>query len=139
MTGKNFRLPTEAEWEFAARGGIKNRGTEFSGSNVLDNVAWYNENADGTTHPVGTKAPNELGIYDMSGNVFEWCQDWYGFSAYTIDGQVNPTGPTEEDSNNCRVIRGGSIDYGELYCRCSRRWSDEPVSRWKDQGLRLAL
>ena len=139
MTGMNFRLPTEAEWEFAARGGIKNRGTEFSGSNVLDNVAWYNENADGTTHPVGTKAPNELGIYDMSGNVFEWCQDWYGFSAYTIDGQVNPTGPTEEDSNNCRVIRGGSIDYGELYCRCSRRWSDEPVSRWKDQGLRLAL
>ena len=137
MTGMKFRMPTEAEWEFAARGGIKNRGHRFAGSNLVDNVAWYLENADGTTHPVGTKAPNELGIYDMSGNVYEYCQDWSSGTGYpSSDSQVNPTGP---ETGENRVIRGGSIDYGDDNCRVARRWGDDPTSRWQDQGLRLAL
>ena len=137
MTGMNFRMPTEAEWEFAARGGIKNRGHRYAGNNLVDNVAWYNGNAVGTTHPVGTKAPNELGIYDMSGNVYEYCQDWSSGTGYpSSDSQVNPTGP---ETGENRVIRGGSIDYGDDNCRVARRWGDDPTSRWKDQGLRLAL
>ena len=137
MTGMNFHMPTEAQWEFAARGGIKSRGTRYSGSNVLDNVAWYNENANGTTHPVGTKAPNELGIYDMSGNIYEYCQDRIDHSyGYPSEPQVNPTGQETGDS---RIIRGGSIDYGDDNCRVARRWGDATYARWKDQGLRLAL
>ena len=120
-----------------ARGGIKNRGNRFSGSNVLDNVAWYNSNAEGTTHPVGTKAPNELGIYDMSGNIYEYCQDRIDNDfAYPSEPQVNPTGQETGDS---RIIRGGSIDYGDDNCRVARRWGDATYARWKDQGLRLAL
>ena len=137
MTGMNFRMPTEAEWEFAARGGIKNRGFKFAGSNVLDNVAWYNSNAEGTTHPVGTKAPNELGIYDMSGNIYEYCQDRIDNDfAYPSEPQVNPTGQETGDS---RIIRGGSIEYGDDNCRVARRWGDATYAKWKDQGLRLAL
>ncbi len=137
MTGMNFRMPTEAEWEFAARGGIKTRGFRFAGSNVLDNVAWYNSNAEGTTHPVGTKAPNELGIYDMSGNIYEYCQDRIDNDfAYPSEPQVNPTGQETGDS---RIIRGGSIDYGDDNCRVARRWGDATYARWNDQGLRLAL
>jgi formylglycine-generating enzyme required for sulfatase activity len=137
MTGMNFRMPTEAEWEFAARGGIKNRGFKFAGSSNIDEVAWYNSNADGTTHPVGTKAPNELGIYDMSGNIYEYCQDRIDNDfAYPSEPQVNPTGQETGDS---RIIRGGSIEYGDDNCRVARRWGDATYARWKDQGLRLAL
>ena len=137
MTGMNFRMPTEAEWEFAARGGIKTRGFRFAGSCNIDEVAWYNSNAEGTTHPVGTKAPNELGIYDMSGNIYEYCQDRIDNDfAYPSEPQVNPTGQETGDS---RIIRGGSIDYGDDNCRVARRWGDATYARWKDQGLRLAL
>ena len=134
ITGKMFRLPTEAEWEYAARGGNKSRGYQYSGSNNLSDVAWYLDNSGRRTHAVGTKQPNELGIHDMSGNVYEWCQDWYG--RYSSSSQVNPTGT---NSGSYRVIRGGSwIDY-KGYCSSSYRYCGTPVSRYTFLGLRLVL
>nr|MBI1229648.1 SUMF1/EgtB/PvdO family nonheme iron enzyme [Cytophagales bacterium] len=103
LTGKNYRLPTEAEWEYAARGGNKSKGYKYSGSNALGTVGWYLDNSGEKTHPVGQKAPNELGIYDMTGNVFEWCQDWYG--DYRSRTQTNPSGPS---SGSFHIYRGGS-------------------------------
>ncbi len=134
MTGKQFRLPTEAEWEFAARGGNLSQGYIYAGSNTIDDVAWYSGNSSSTTHPVATKAPNELGLYDMSGNVWEWCQDWYG--AYSSAAQTNPTGPT---SGSDRVSRGGC--WGSLAggCRVSYRYGSYPSYRDYILGLRLAL
>ena len=136
LTGKNFRLPTEAEWEFAARGGNKSRGYKYSGSNTLSNVAWYVDNSDNKTHPVAAKTPNELGIYDMSGNVLEWCNDWYSSSYYTSESQTNPTGP---DSGSSRVRRGGSWNYSENTCRVSYRGNTTPSFRYNYLGLRLCL
>ena len=134
MTGKNFRLPTEAEWEYAARGGNRSRGYQYSGSKKIDDVAWYNNNSGGETHPVGTKAPNELGIYDMSGNVWEWCQDWYGdYHGYS---QTNPTG---QSSGSYRVDRGGGLSFIARLCRVAFRNSGAPDLRDCDLGLRLAL
>ena len=100
-SGYVYRLPTEAEWEFAARGGNKSKGYTYSGSNSISSVAWYEKNSGKHTHPVGQKSPNELGLYDMSGNVWEWCQDWYG--AYPSDSVVDPKGV---NSGSKRVIRG---------------------------------
>ena len=131
LTGRNFRLPTEAEWEFACRGGNNSRGYKYSGSNNLGSVAWY---SCGKTRPVGTKAPNELGIYDMTGNVWEWCSDWY--ANYTSYSQTNPTGP---QSGSDRVYRGGSMGNGVRYCRSSCRIDGFPAWRNNDLGLRLAL
>ena len=136
LTGKNFRLPTEAEWEFAARGGNKSRGYKYCGSNTLSDVAWYVDNSDNKTHPVAAKTPNELGIYDMSGNVLEWCNDWYSSSYYTSESQTNPTGP---DSGSSRVRRGGSWNYSENTCRVSRRGNTTPSFRYNYLGLRLCL
>ena len=136
LTGKNFRLPTEAEWEFAARGGNKSRGYKYCGSNTLSDVAWYVDNSDNKTHPVAAKAPNELGIYDMSGNVLEWCNDWYSSSYYTSESQTNPTGP---DSGSSRVRRGGSWNYSENTCRVSYRGNNTPSFRYNYLGLRLCL
>ena len=133
MTGKNFRLPTESEWEFAARGGNKSRGYKYSGSNNIEDVAWYSNNSD-TTHPVKTKQANELGIYDMSGNVYEWCQDWYG--KYSRNVQTNPIGP---NSGSDRVIRGGGWCSRARYCRLSRRRGYGLDSRDNDLGFRLVL
>ena len=136
LTGKTFRLPTEAEWEFAARGGNRSQGYQYSGSNTLGDVAWYYDNSSGKTHPVAQKQANELGIYDMSGNVLEWCQDWYG--SYSSSAQSNPTGPTSE---SYRVRRGGSWRYYAGGCRPAYRNDDirHPGISGDDLGLRLVL
>ena len=134
LTGQNFRLPTEAEWEFACRGGNNSRGYKYSGSNYIDNVAWHDGNSGGKTHPVATKSPNELGIYDMSGNVDEWCSDWYG--DYTSGAQTNPKGPYDGSS---RVRRGGSWDDYVRYCRSSSRFNLNTTYRYLNLGFRLAL
>jgi len=133
-TGKNYRLPTEAEWEYAAEGGILRKGYKYSGSNQIDEVAWYSENSDGKTHPVGSKQPNELGIYDLSGNVWEWCSDWYG--KYSHTKKTNPTGPS---MGSGRVSRGGGWYLGEEYCRATSRNSDFPQSKYGNLGFRLVL
>ena len=129
-----FRLPTEAEWEYAARGGNKSRGYQYSGSNNLSDVAWYDDNSGNKTHAVGTKQANELGIYDMSGNVYEWCQDWYG--KYNSSSQVNPTGA---NSGSFRVLRGGGWDGNDRCCRSLCRYIIEPDGRGDCLGLRLVL
>ena len=135
LTGKQFRLPTEAEWEYAARGGNRSKGYKYSGSNNLDKVAWYGEDwRTDSTHPVGKKQPNELGLYDMSGNVWEWCADWYG--GYSSGAQTDPTGP---GSGSYRVFRGGSWGGGAGFCRSSSRCDDTPDFRYYYLGLRLAL
>ena len=133
LTGATFRLPTEAQWEYAARGGNKSKGSIYSGSNEIDEVAWYWDNSSFTTHPVKTKAPNELGIYDMSGNVWEWCSDWSG--SYSSAAQTDPTGPA---TGSYRVIRGGSWYFEALLCRVAFRTSNTPSYSFRDLGLRLA-
>lgn len=133
QTGRTFRLPTEAEWEFAARGGVKSKRYKYSGSNNIDEVAWYGGNS-GDTHPVKMKKANELGLYDMSGNVWEWCNDWYG--AYSIGVQTNPSGP---DKGSGRVLRGGSWNSRVWDCRVSRRFYSPPGSSGYFLGLRLVL
>ena len=135
LTGKNFRLPTEAEWEYTARGGNKSKGYKYSGSNNVDEVAWYDDLVDDGyhgTHTVGTKAPNELGLYDMSGNVFEWCQDW--FARYNPVDETNPTGPL---TGYYRVLRGGSWDDYMNCCRVSYRGGDYARVGNYISGLRL--
>ena len=134
LTGKEFRLPTEAEWEYAARGGKYSRGYKYSGSNNADEVAWYDSNSGSKTHPVKTKKANELGLYDMSGNVWEWCNDWWG--CYQSNSQTNPTGPSEGES---RVLRGGGWCYFDMGVRVSRRDYLTPGYRHIIIGLRLAL
>ena len=134
LTGKNFRLPTEAEWEYAARGGNKSKGYKYSGSNDIDEVAWYDGDIGSQTHPVGKKKPNELGIYDMNGNVWEWCNDWYG--DYTSTSANNPTGPS---FGSCRVYRGGSWHSGARNCRVSIRGRSIPDYRDNHIGFRLVL
>ena len=134
LTGKNFRLPTEAEWEYAARGGQKSRGYKYAGSNTLSNVGWYSDNSSNKTHPVKQKQANELGLYDMSGNVSEWCQDWYG--SYSSGAQTNPKGPS---SGSIRVIRGGSWLDSASYCRVAFRGSISPGNRYNYLGFRVVL
>ena len=134
LTSQNFRLPTEAEWEFACRGGNNSRGYKYSGSNYIDNVAWYDGISGDKTHPVATKLPNELGIYDMTGNVWEWCSDWNG--KYSSGAQTNPKGPYD---GSYRVVRGGSWDDNAKGCRSSNRTCNSPGYRADYLGLRLSL
>ncbi len=135
ITGQKFLLPTEAEWEYAARGGNKTKSYKYSGSNNIDDIAWYYDgNSVSTTHDVKTKQPNELGIYDMSGNVGEWCSDWYG--DYRSNAQTNPTGPLTSQG---RVGRGGSWNTNPRVCRISYRSSNTPGFHSDSLGLRLAL
>lgn len=132
LTGKQFRLPTEAEWEYAARGGRKSRGYKYAGGNDIGSVAWHYGNSGNETHPVATKQANELDIYDMSGNVYEWCSDWFG--NYTSSSQSDPQGPS---SGFRRVYRGGFFSYAES-CRVSYRCSGTPDIRIGYLGLRLS-
>jgi formylglycine-generating enzyme required for sulfatase activity len=134
MTNKHFRLPTEAEWEYASRGGKRSKGYKYSGSDNLNSVAWFKSNSEDTTHDVGRKFPNELGLYDMSGNVLEWCQDWY--DSYKYDAKNNPSGPSK---GSYRVNRGGSWNFITGLCRVSNRHDNSPGSTYDFLGLRLAL
>lgn len=133
LTGKNYSLPTEAQWEFAARGGINRKNRKYAGSNNLDLVAWYKENSDGT-RPVGQKQPNEMGIYDMSGNVYEWCLDYY--APYSFGIRSNPTGP---ETGEFKVLRGGSWNTFAGSCRVSNRFFSKPDLRHHHFGFRLVL
>lgn len=139
MSGKNYRLPTEAEWEYAARGGGQSGTWSWSGTNdetALIDYAWYQENSEGKTHPVGLKKPNGLGLYDMSGNVYEWCQDWYGDSNYQESPRNDPQGPPE---GMYRVLRGGSRSSPEFDLRTYARGRNEPEAPSASNGFRLLL
>lgn len=134
MTGKNYRLPTEAEWEYACRGGNQGRGYKYSGSNNVSDVAWFSGNAHSKVFNVGMKLPNELGLYDMSGNVWEWCSDSWG--EYDKKSQINPKGP---NSGERMVLRGGSCAWDAFNCRVSRRFNASSFYDGSDYGFRLAL
>ncbi len=131
-TKKKYRLPTEAEWEYAARGGNKSNKYTYSGSNDIHDVAWHYDNSRNRPHEVGTKMPNELGIFDMSGNVWEWCDDWYGENYYASSPSKNPKGPNEGE---CCVIRGGS--WGDVPYSTTARTCDDPNFKSKNTGFRL--
>ncbi len=134
LTGENFKLPTEAQWEYATRGGERAVGYLYSGSSTIADVAWYLDNSSSKSQPVKTKLPNELGLYDMSGNVWEWCSDWYGtYSSVTV---TDPTGPA---TGSYRVLRGGSWRNMAEDCRVSCRLYNTPSSTYDSYGLRLAL
>ena len=135
-TGKHYRLPTETEWEYAARGGKYSKNQDYSGSNKLSEVAWFGK-ANGTTHPIGEKQPNELGIYDMAGNVAEFCSDYYADDYYskTVDA-IDPKGPAKGDK---RVLRGGSYLDDNITCRSVHRGMVKQNLRTWDNGFRLAL
>ena len=132
MTGKTYLLPTEAQWEYAARGGNKSKGYKYSGSYAIDAVAWYGSNSGYATHAVKQKRANELGLYDMSGNVWEWCSDWYG--SYSSSEQSNPTG---DGSGPSRVLRGGCWTNGAGNCRVSSRFGFTPSNRNDYYGFRV--
>lgn len=133
-TGRTYTLPTEAQWEYAARGGNKNEGTKYAGSNMIDVVAWYFDNSVGKVNIVGSKRANALGIYDMSGNVKEWCKDWY--ATYVSYDTNNPIGPS---SGSYRVTRGGSGLNSALRCRVASRGGNPPDYRFYDIGFRVVL
>jgi formylglycine-generating enzyme required for sulfatase activity len=133
-SGKNYRLPTEAEWEYAAKGGNKSKGYTYSGSDSIGDVGWYTKNSDSKTHLAGQKQPNELGLYDMSGNVLEWCSDWYG--RYLPRSQVNPKGASTGDS---RVYRGGGWGYLSRSCHTTNRDRTGPGSHSFNLGFRVGI
>ena len=133
-SANGYRLPTEAEWEYAARGGNKSRGYEYAGSNTVDEVAWYWENSGNITHPVGCKKANELGLYDMSGNVDEWVWDWYDSYYYNFSPGTDPRGPAIGAN---RVIRGGCCNYFAMDTRLASRGACSPSTRYSKLGFRL--
>ncbi|TAD93571.1 MAG: sulfatase-modifying factor protein, partial [Bacteroidetes bacterium] len=145
LTGKKYRLPTEAEWEYAAKGGQKSKGYTYAGSNDLNQVAWYWENysqgkygSAGSTHPVKTKAPNELGLYDMSGNVWEWCQDGYDSKFYS-SAEATKTNPVNNNTTGNRVLRGGSWHYYAVDCYVVTRFNTVHSDRADNVGFRLLV
>jgi len=130
-----YRLPTEAEWEYAAKGGKTSKKTKYSGGDEADKIAWHKSNSNGAPHTVGTKLPNELGIYDMSGNVWEWCWDWYNQDYYLIEAGNNPKGP---EMGERRSVRGGSWDSKTGYLRPANRISTYPNKTHEFYGFRVA-
>jgi formylglycine-generating enzyme required for sulfatase activity len=132
-TGQTWRLPTEAEWEYAAQGG---KNYKYAGSSIISNVGWYSKNSGGKTHIVGQKSPNNFGLYDMTGNVWEWCSDWFGSDYYKSSPQNNPQGPS---SGSGRVLRGGSWSHYARYCRTAHRHNRRPDARNYYNGFRLVL
>jgi len=132
FSADGYRLPTEAEWEFAAIGGVKSQGFRYAGSDVLDEVAWYSKNAGKTTHPRAQKLANELGLYDMCGNVFEWCWDW--FDRFDSDYMDNPTGP---NNGKLKVVRGNNWVNGETTSELTRRVHRHPYAITHHQGFRI--
>jgi sulfatase modifying factor 1 len=136
QTKKKYRLPTEAEWEYAARGGNKSNGFLFSGGQAVYKYGWFEENSGSTTQPVAQKRPNELGLYDMSGNAWEWCHDWWG--VYQAKDETNPQGP-EGDNNYFKVLRGGSWNYSFNDCRVGTRDFFSPDGRHNDFGFRVVM
>jgi formylglycine-generating enzyme required for sulfatase activity len=135
MTGMHFRLPTEAEWEYAARGGERSKGYTYAGSDNIDEVGWYNGNSGNTPHAVGQKQPNELGIYDMTGNIWEYCFDWH--TAYSAQAQTNPTGAATGEKH---VLRGGCYHYDSKNCTSTNRHSYyTPDNGGASTGLRIVL
>lgn len=133
LTGKSFRLPTETEWEYSARGGLMSRGFKYAGANFVKKVAWLTGNSHKKTHPVGQKWPNELGLYEMSGNVWEWCQDWY-------DACADASADSASEEVRCgRVLRGGAWSSNAKHCRVSYRNGINPDYKYGDFGLRLCL
>ena len=137
LTGKKYRLPTEAEWEFAARGGNKTKGFKYSGSNNVKQVAWISDNSKDSSHVVGQKKPNELGLYDMSGNVYEWCSDWYDENYYAASSKENPKGG--KDTGREYATRGGSAMFGANQCRVSTRSEGVPEFWIIYSGFRLVM
>jgi formylglycine-generating enzyme len=135
-TGKIYRLPTEAEWEYAARGGKSGKGYKFSGSQSLDMAGWYEDNSGESARSVAQKRPNELGLYDMSGNAWEWCKDWYGADYYATSPATNPRGPA---SGTRRVLRGGGWGYTAADCRVANRNGFTPAGRAGDFGFRVVV
>lgn len=135
LTGKFYRLPSEAEWEFAAKGGTFSKGFLYAGSDRLEEVGWFKKNSDGRTQSVGKKKPNELSIFDMSGNIWEWCED-YWHENY-IDAPVNGSARTSRSNNNHRVLRGGSWENTEVFCRITSRIGYSPVHDMNNVGFRL--
>lgn len=135
FTKNGFRLPTEAEWEYAAKGGKKAKETRYSGSNNPNQIAWHKANSNGTPHTVGTKLPNELGLYDMSGNVWEWCWDWYNKDYYAIEENKNPKVPIMGERKS---VRGGSWDSKLNYMRPANRISTYPNKTHEFYGFRVA-
>lgn len=136
LTGKTYRLPTEAEWEYAARGGQQSRGYKYSGSNDIGAVAWYDGNSGDKIHPVGQKSPNELGINDMTGNIWEWCSDWYAYDYYSGSPSSNPQGPS---TGSFRVLRGGVWYNAAAGCRVADRYGRSPWYRYHSYGFRVLL
>lgn len=130
----NYRLPTEAEWEYAARGGNKSKGYIYSNSDNLDEVGFYGDNSGSRTHNVGSKKPNEVGLYDMSGNVWEWCQDWYNDTYYSNSPGSNPRGPS---SGSYHVLRGGAWGSSASDCRVTSRYESGPDYRNLNRGFRV--
>lgn len=133
--GGEWNLPTEAEWEYAARGGKESKGYKFSGTNDPQEAGWFKANSEGRTHAVGSKAANELGIFDMSGNTYEWCRDWYAEDYYYSSPEMNPRGPAKGVE---RILRSGGWAKSPVFCRVSHRCTGIPSNRFSAGGFRVA-